>query len=141
MNLDSNMTMALPARGCGQPNFQSPWKTQSCSFPSIGLIPDPHSLFSVFTTQETQHLCIITKRWQGCLLFIEVFICVACLGFVLFLFPPSHLCNFCLLPHSCFTLLCQFLLYSKVSQPHAYVCVCACTHALLWSDSLQLHGL
>ena len=27
-------------------------------------------------------------------------------------------------PHSCFTLLWQFLLYSKVSQPHVYVCVC-----------------
>ena len=91
MNLDSNMTMALPARGYGQPNFQSPWKTQSCSFPSIGLIPDPHSLFSVFTTQETQHLYIITKRCQGCLLFIEVFYLCCLPGICSFSVPTRPL--------------------------------------------------
>ena len=31
-----------------------------------------------------------------------------------------------LLEYSCFTLMCQFLLYSKVSQPYVYICVHAC---------------
>ena len=106
------------------PTSRAPGKHSHVPFHPSDWIPDPCSLFSVFTTQEAQRLCIITKRWQGCLLFIEGFICVAYLGFVLFLFPPGHSCDVCLLPYRCLTLLCQFLLYSKVSQPHVHVCVC-----------------
>ena len=115
------------------PTSRAPGKHSHVPFHPSDWIPDPCSLFSVFTTQEAQRLCIITKRWQGCLLFIEGFICVAYLGFVLFLFPPGHSCDVCLLPYSCFTRLCQFLLHSKVSQPHVYVCVSVHTRfAVVW---------
>ena len=104
-------------------NFQNPWKHIHVPFHTLDWIPDPCSLFSDFTTQEAQHLCIITKRWQCRLLFIEVFLCVAHRDLF---FSHSHqaTCVIFLWPHSCFTLLWQFLLYSKASQPHVYVCVC-----------------
>ena len=127
------------------PTSRAPGKHSHVPFHPSDWIPDPCSLFYVFTTQEAQRLCIITKRWQGCLLFIEGFICVAYLGFVLFLFPPGHSCDVCLLPYRCLTLLCQFLLYSKVSQPHVHVCVCACVcvcvlcQFLLYSKVSQPH--
>ena len=46
-----------------------------------------------------------------------------------------------LFEYSCFILMCQFLLYSKVNQPCVYICMHASWIASVVSDSVQPHGL